>query len=176
MTHITSESKLKRLFKAKDTSPAILLDIDGVISPMGGVEGLKRKSRQVQFSNFAVTDRVERFFSRLSHDNVDVIWASTWEEESLVLGQELGIRDSGYLELGGMHEQGTWFKENAVKNFISKNGHRKIVWLDDEIPDDLIKWAKENHSSILVERVEPMAGVETNLMKKILSFLEEKGS
>lgn len=174
MTHVTSESKIRQLFKSKSKNPVILLDIDGVISPMGGVEGLKRRSRQVHYSNFAVTDEVARFFSHLSHNSIDVIWASTWEEESLVLGQELDIRDAGYLELGGLHKPGTWLKENAVKRFISKNKQRKIIWLDDETPDFLINWAQENHSDILVERIEPMKGVDVNLMKSIHSFLSEK--
>lgn len=172
MTYISQKSMLHRILRKKQYNPAILLDIDGVISPMGAVDGLKRRSRQVAYSNFAVTDEVASFFAELSHDGVDIIWASTWEDECVVLGDELGIRNSGYIAFGGMHRGNNWFKENAAKKFITDNKHRKIAWLDDETPDHLISWAKSSHSDIFAEQVEPMKGVNSDLMTRLEDFLK----
>ncbi|MDH6283966.1 hypothetical protein [Prescottella agglutinans] len=127
--------------------PVVLLDIDGVCSPMCPVDELD--------AAWAPWRRVSCGWNRgwvsagladalvALGEHADVWWCTGWESEALFYGTELGVPTWPYLPLLNVPDQGM-FKLASV---IASVGDRPVWWFDDEHNDASDQWATDRTSA-----------------------------
>lgn len=157
---------------AATSRPVLLLDIDGVLSPLGATHGLTSYGRSVQRAQWRVRDQVAEELRALNQVCA-IVWASGWEEESFVLGSELGLRADGFLDSeASFAGRSLWFKEDAVLDYLRENTHRKIIYAEDEIPTGFADICRRVHSDILVLDVDGQVGLASEDFSTIRKFLD----
>ena len=119
--------------------PFLLLDIDGVISPLGQVD----LEKSLVFNNGWATFRVPHhfiFFLKALEDRVDFICSSTWEDDAAPLFQAMGIDVKSYIYFES-YSGYQWHKTAGLKAFIAENEGRDFIILDDEFDEEFLAWA-----------------------------------
>lgn len=76
----------------------ILLDIDGVLSPTYSTQE-DSLIVDIQWSKFKIPVRVAEFIRNVSYE-VETIWASSWEYDSLEVSKELNLKIKQVIEFG----------------------------------------------------------------------------
>lgn len=112
----------------------ILMDIDGVVSPLGVVNE-SRKIIDIGWSKLVIPKHIESFVKDLS-DKHKVIWSSSWEKDSLVLSKKCGFNINEYLDFTKNLSNNEWFKIQSITEFCSNHTNSNIMLLDDEIEVD----------------------------------------
>lgn len=116
-----------------------------------------------------VTDEVAESLSALS-DEIDVIWASSWEERSLELAEELDISSVGFLDFSRAL-YGTWFKTEAVREFLSNNVRRRVICAEDEADEDTMKKWTEAHEGLLMLDIDGDTGLTAEHFAQIRAHI-----
>ena len=112
----------------------VLMDIDGVLSPLEAVPGNPLVVRS-DWATWVIKQSIAEWFCGLT-DKVDVMWASTWQAEIAALDEALGIK-LPFLEFDQHHHDDEWFKTARIRQLLEGTEYEKVVWVDDEAPADL---------------------------------------
>jgi hypothetical protein len=108
-------------------------------------------------------------------DYADIVWGSTWEDESNALAGWFHLRQIEYphidLSFGAGSSFQTW-KLPAVANWIINNvsDAQKVVWVEDEVFDDAFKWAAQ-YPNLLLIQTDPAVGLTREHVDSIKAFL-----
>lgn len=122
-----------------DCNATILLDIDGVLSPLtsSNEDSIKILS---DWGNWLISESIVELLYCLSFTGVKVMWISSHEETSNNIMRSLELPDLDYIEF----EENTlgWPKQynilETVKRILANEGpDHKIMIIDDEIPVSL---------------------------------------
>lgn len=115
-----------------DSLPIVILDIDGVISPM--YTPFKDGDFVIRNSYCTWILPVENveWFKELD-DYTDLRWGSSWEDESNLIAREFLNRDLPYLDFHSMDSTSEWTKIKTMLDFVMNNPHRQIIIVDDEM-------------------------------------------
>lgn len=111
----------------------VLMDIDGVLAPLGAVPGDPLVVRST-WTTWVIKRAIAEWFCGLT-DKVDVMWASTWQDEVAPLDAALGIK-LPILEFDSEHQGDEWFKTARVRRLLQEGNYEKVVWIDDEHSED----------------------------------------
>lgn len=146
--------------------PLILLDIDGVISPLGQV--YNPILIQHPYGTWAIPEHIILWLFK-NYENYEIVWASTWEEESNFINRDLGIKDFNFIEF--TENNSIWFKFDSIKNFVSGQKNRTIILIDDETPTKTSDWCSNN----LINCIKPnsIEGLTVNDLKTINKIIKE---
>lgn len=120
---------------APHVRPVWFLDVDGVLSPYQPewretfLYGDGRSSVGMVPFRQSVVDRVHWLHAS---GLVEVQWLTTWADEELGEWSRVGL---GPFLTGDRDAEGpfSWWKANAVHDFLSSHPDRQMVWTDDDI-------------------------------------------
>lgn len=147
----------------------VLLDIDGVIAPIYSLDNDDYVEIATDYTNWQIPFINIYNIKRITKTN-KIIWSSAWEEQSNLINQFLEIPDFEYIEFLENYDE--WFKEKAIEKFIEQRKiDSKIVWIDDEVPERIIKkYTDEENILVIVPDAE--IGITLEEWETISDFLE----
>ena len=130
------------------TLPIIALDVDGVISPLGGqdhfpeaalvawnADDLIQAKSSEAFGLYAVKPVLD-FLSTVHNDGRAAIhWHTSWRTRApKILAPDFKLPEWPLLnDNGAYHSSKGWWKLDTIEATISE-GHR-VIWLDDDVSD-----------------------------------------
>ncbi len=156
--------------------PYIITDIDGVFNPFDAetathLEGFTAYTFGGQEAHLHA-ELHRKWIHKLS-DHATFMWASAWEEKSNLLLNMLDINQEWnriplqYEDVG----LGTW-KIKPVRQWVERNvpAGEKVVWLDDELEDDVFRWAAQR-GNMLAVKPDSYSGATVEEFERIHTFL-----
>lgn len=96
--------------------PLILLDIDGVLSPFLKTDETNLPVEN-RYGHWLIPTRILNWFARAAA-KYEIIWISSWEDESNSINRILGIPAFPYTELRSFDPE--WIKKPEVEKFFKK--------------------------------------------------------
>lgn len=112
----------------------VLLDIDGVIHPLGSVS---EPGRLIDFQGWQSTYIPERLDSIVHYMLTRrTKWISTWEEISNEVSKSYNLPSLEHIVLGAYKEHASWLKESALLDYVNSKKFTKFLIIDDELPSD----------------------------------------
>jgi len=170
----------RQLVPAVANRPALLLDIDGVVSPV--VMTMTERGEQytpelhpntwsdwrnIQIDEMPISDKMLGAIFALP---LEVIWCTTWlENVNLVLGEQLGLPPLPYIEL---HKSRSWRKRGAVRRWVTDNPLRPVIWVDDDPRTRRCrKWLRDLQPRSLIVNPDKTVGLTPTNIDSISRFL-----
>lgn len=155
----------------------ILLDIDGVMNPLGllnpqksGLEPLRH-----HWGTWYINPAWKSLLASLSKLDKP-IWVSTWEDESNVILQHYGLPTWDYISLEPplpLMKTET-IKLPAVEAWTARNLHpnEPVIWIDDELEQDAFDWA-ENRKNTMLVKTDPEVGLTKQQWITIVDYVRK---
>lgn len=143
----------------------ILLDIDGVIAPVFSVD-YDCHLVDIQWTKFMIPERIANFIRDISN-LVTVTWASSWEESSYAVSQELNFNIAKHLTFQSISND--WFKIEGYKKFIEINQDKEILIIDDEICEFISNF--ELYKNLEIICPDDRIGLSDKDMNKVQNWL-----
>lgn len=127
----------------------MLLDIDGVISPLGGAgKHDDYLVYSIDWATWRIPNIVVNFLKEISN-KVEFVGSSTWERDASGLFRDMGLKVSLYVSFEES-EDPAWQKSTGLKRFVNAYPERKMIILDDQFPQDFIDFAaRTKHATIV---------------------------
>jgi len=162
----------------KTLKPYLLVDVDGVLNSLGNNDiehTFKIDGYIIEFPR-----NTRRFMKKLD-ELYDCIWATTWEQDAArFIAPELGVGQKWPVIRfwgGTDYPWGTTWKLPGVQSWIEdldKEGSFRvpIAWLDDDINQDAIDWAKERGDTLLVT-TDPVKGLTIKEYDELVRWAED---
>ena len=145
---------------ANTPKPALLVDVDGVISIFGFPSTERPDGR------FLTVDGIPHFLSAAAGghllaltDDFELVWCTGWEEKANeYLPALLGLPGSlPWLHLSGHAEVGGHWKLPAIEAYADRG--RPLAWIDDAHTDVTRAWARAREAPTLLVDTEPSVGI-----------------
>lgn len=148
----------------------ILLDIDGVLAPLGKVEDDFIIVDLDGWSTIAIPNENIEFLKYIN-ENVNIFWSSSWENISNNICKLINMKFLDYLCIGNDYHE-IWNKLPAMIEFIEGNPINEILIVDDEI-DTNSKNILCNYKNVKVFQVNPISGLTTKDKKSICKWINK---
>lgn len=164
--------------------PLVLLDFDGVFNALAILMDMSewqdgknhRATMPSGTHGFSYSPSVAQFFTENS-DKAEFIWLSTWEEETPAYGQAMGMPEFGWRGAEGLSQEPSapWWKFKIVQQLAAQFPLRRILWIDDEIPQDsnseITLWLEGNSDYISFIKPDDFHGLRSAELERIAEFL-----
>ena len=135
--------------------PLLLLDVDGVLMPLGRSVPRGYERHVTESSNLVAAAQHGVWLRELSQ-SFEIVWATTWGDSANdTFGELFGLPRFDFVRLVDMPRHGTR-KLAAVEAFA---GSRPLAWVDDELYDDAMAWADGRVEQTLLVRPAPYVGL-----------------
>ena len=148
--------------------PLLLLDVDGVLCPIGPGPG--ESMRALVVGEFPVTFS-EQLPSRLSDlsTRFTLVWATSWEHDANQwLAPVLGLPELPLISFAGRPGRaGRTWKLAAVRRFV---GDQPMAWADDELGRDAHAWARRRAAPTLLLDINPARGLAVAHVEVLVEF------
>jgi hypothetical protein len=133
-----------------DALPLLLLDVDGVVCPLG-----KTATEQVAIASTYVSLSHHRLLPVWLAELAEVfelVWATTWEHDAnAILAPLLGLPDLPVIGFKGtVVGPGETVKLPSVRRFV---GDRAFAWVDDRLGVDAMAWAAHRPVATLLRNI-----------------------
>lgn len=171
------------------TKTALLLDFDGVVSPLTSVPD---DEPHIVISSFwdggsAVRSELRSQLIQLdSNPLVDIVWASARDEDAMYLGQQLGLKHSNQYIDFSVYECPSDFDDDrsffklpmiAQKIYELSGRYRRFVWCEDEASDDdahrLAEYAHAYGADFYHIKPSSLDGLQTYDIEAINGLIQE---
>lgn len=156
----------------------IIYDIDGVFNPHMATDLVERNF--IRYSRGWIDWHLDvvnhAAWVRELEDYADLVWGSSWEEESNALAGWFYLKKTEYphidlaMSAGTMNRE-TW-KLNSIEAWIDENvsTQQKVVWVEDEAYEDAMRWA-DLRPNVLLIITNPAIGLTLAQVESIKIFL-----
>jgi hypothetical protein len=146
------------------SKPLVLFDFDGVFNPVGKTETdmpvLDDHLQQIiklPFGYGIFSDMIVHvnqvnidFFNNLTLNSaLEVKWLTTWQQDTELFPEALNFKPAPWVKaeadperLLQPKEARKWWKLYTIQNIVKSNPKTNILWVDDDINDDMetISW------------------------------------
>lgn len=134
----------------------LLLDIDGVLSPLGAPRTDDFHTIESAYGNWWTTEHHLSFLYSAIQSPAQFIWATAWEDMANLWCEYLNVPDQAYLDFSHTTNTDTsWLKLEVVQNFLETSEHEHVVWIDDDFSAAALQWGAERG----IHMVQPDADV-----------------
>lgn len=148
----------------------ILMDIDGVLSPLGRVNGKFATVNLDGWSTVAIPADNSELLKTISK-LVKVVWSSSWEFISNNICNTFGIDSFEYIEIGN-NNYSDWNKLPAIIKFIENNQHEQILLIDDEV-DSVSQSILSKFNNLTIINTNPITGLSLKDRYDILQWIND---
>lgn len=150
--------------------PLLLLDVDGVLCPIGPGPGEHMHTLVVDEWPIVFSEALPSRLRRLS-ECFQLVWATSWERAAnRALAPVLGLPELPFVSFAGVSaRRGRTWKLPAVRRFIRD---RPIAWLDDELGHDAHQWAHRRLEPTLLIDVNPAWGLAEAHVRVLVEFAD----
>ena len=156
------------MFQLKKKKKIILLDIDGVLSPLSLVRD-ECYIVNLPWTTLVIPTRICDFIHEIE-DKTDILWASSWEDASLQVSRDLKLNVNRYIKFNNLISvKDEWFKISGIKKFCNENKRRKILLIDDEVESTYYELNQIKNLSTI--RINPLSGITNEDMKSIREWI-----
>lgn len=146
--------------------PLLLLDVDGVLVPVGSGDG-----EEMESADYGRLFHARALPSRLAALSkvFRLVWATGWNHEANEkLCPLFGLPPLPVIEFWDeTFKAGTTWKLAAVKRFVKD---RPFAWLDDELGVDAHRWARRRETPTLLVDVRADRGLTQDHVDVLLRF------
>jgi hypothetical protein len=152
----------------------VLFDIDGVLNPfLADASRLPPSFVPVQegWASWLLDFNQHRQWMLQLEREAELVWASSWEEESNLVNKRFGLDGLTYPHVpfkNAPSGEGMW-KLPAIERYLAQSDEA-VVWLDDEFEDDAREWAARRPSTLLIE-CDPTMGWTEAQYEQVLDFV-----
>jgi hypothetical protein len=147
--------------------PLLLLDVDGVVCPLG-----EAANDQIAIAGTYVSLSHHRllpvWLAELANA-FELVWATTWEDDAnAILSPLLGLPDLPVIGFRGtIVGPGETVKLPPVRRFV---GDRAFAWVDDRLGVDAIAWAAHRPVATFLRDIDPATGLTRRDIDALLEF------
>lgn len=152
--------------------PLLLLDVDGVLRPLGGSNAtaelvIDGPDLEIIFFDPELPGRLERL-----SDHFELTWATMWERDANKhLAPALGLPPLRWVAFDDEDgSPGVSAKLPAVRRFVAE---RPFAWIDDDLGNDVIKWCSERSIRSLALEIDPTTGLCDSHVEELIAFALE---
>lgn len=152
--------------------PILLLDIDGVLIPMGpGPAGEEMREDVLDdFRTISYSSLIPGRLQRLS-ESYRLVWGTSWgASANELLAPVLGIHPFPVCDLFEFDAPvGVTWKLPAIRSYM---GERSGAWIDDEIGDDALTWATARAQPTAFVQTDPRFGMTAEHVEHLLAHAD----
>lgn len=164
----------------------IYLDIDGVINarsrkPPKQNTGWLGDWKQETIMGYPILwsiELIERLNALADREDVQIKWLTTWQEQAIsdfTPGTGINGAEWPYFSAteNDLFSYRYWWKLTAIARDVDETKPEKVVWIDDELPNQFLAqaWLSENISTILGIGPESTHGLSAKHLWQIEKFL-----
>jgi HAD domain in Swiss Army Knife RNA repair proteins len=152
------------------TKPLLLLDVDGVLCPIGPGPGDRMRTLVVDEYCVIFSEKLPARLSSLS-ERFALVWATSWEHAANQhLAPALGLSELPVISFAGLSARpGRTWKLRAVRRFI---GEHPIAWVDDDLGRDAHAWAEKRPQLTLLIDINPSWGLAEAHVDILVEFAD----
>lgn len=152
------------------TKPLLLLDVDGVLCPIGPGPGEPMRTVVLEDFPFIFSEQLPVRLSTLA-EQFTLVWATSWEQDAnQLLAPALGLPDLPFISFAGPPARpGHTWKLAAVRRFV---GHRPMAWIEDELGHDAHAWAQKRSQPTLLLDINPSWGLAQAHVNALIKFAD----
>ncbi len=151
--------------------PLLLLDVDGVVYPMGSFRGGKLLCIEGPHYPLYYAAGTPDLLQELAKV-FTLVWATSLEgDANRLLSHALSIPSLPFIRFDTSGKRpGSSYKLSAVKTFA---GDRPLAWLNDEVGDDMKAWANKRRNPTLTLEIAPRVGLAAKHVEELLQFAKQ---
>jgi Swiss Army Knife RNA repair-like protein len=149
--------------------PLLLLDVDGVLCPLGSAGGEELVRGEAGFSTVQYSTRTADRLQLLTRHFIPV-WATGWQRKANEsICPLLGLPPLPWIEFDLDAPLGETWKLPSIMRYVRK---RPFAWIDDEIGPDAHRWAKQRAAPTLLLDIRPDCGLSEDDVETLIGFAE----
>ena len=150
--------------------PVLLLDVDGVVCPLGPGPGCAMTSIDAGGCSVRVRADLPELLAALGQ-RCELVWCTAWgDAANAVLAPALGLAPLSVVAFDASVAGGGTWKLPHVERFV---GDRPFAWVDDELGVDAHWWAEHRpHQSLLLD-VDPTVGLIDRDIDTLLAWADQ---
>lgn len=150
-----------------------MLDVDGVLNPLGETASQTQRIRvEGEYGVWFLDKNDGEWLKTFQNQGARLLWQTTWEEEAVkYINPFYEIDDIDYVRYPVKTEgkDGLTYKLPRIKDNAGKH---PLVVIDDDIKDDMRRWAQSREQPTLLIQTNPQQGWVEEDKQRISNFIE----
>lgn len=137
-----------------DMKPLLLLDVDGVLNPLGVSEAPGFAAHHVGGMRVLLNSDHGRWLGELGA-RYDLTWATSWERDADLIAERIGLPLG--LPAITFSDQSGWTVK--LPDVVRYAGDRPLAWVDDQIGPKVRAWAAGRQAATLLVETDSRVGL-----------------